>query len=398
MPQVRPITILLSLSLLPIVLCGQSVEDPDSSIQVTFSFGGYAKLDWLITRYFDGEPDASNAIRDIYLPGSIPIGGELTGADTEIHARESRVNFEVKSRIFNSPARMFLEMDFLLSKAGDERVSNSYNPRLRHFFFESKYFLFGQTWTTFMTPEALPDGIIFVNGADGIVFIRQAQVRIKYKGWSFGFENPETTLLPYQEQQFATSTGGFPDLIAKYTLSKQWGTIAFAGIYRTLRYANDTGDRYYASGYGLNASGRINVGMRDDFRFMVSTGEGLGRYIAFQFLTGTTLDQNDELHTIGGVNAMGAYSHHWSPKWRSSIMYSFVWAEDQSEFTGGNANQYAWSTSANLLFAPHPQLLAGFQALYGYRRAENDINGSMMRLQLSLRYNFNFSFSTREGD
>ncbi len=288
---------------------------------------------------------------------------------------------------------MFVEMDFLLSLAGDERVSNSYNPRLRHFYFEWKNFLFGQTWTTFMTPEAIPEGIIFVGGADGLVFIRQAQARITFNRWSFGFENPETTYLPYRESKFETSTGGFPDLITKYTIHKPWGTLGFSGMIRTLRFREEDGNRNYAMGYGINASGRIKTGEKDDLRFMVSTGEGLGRFLAFQFLTGAVLDEQNDLNTIGCVNGLVSYLHHWSDRFQSSVHYSFIWAEDQSQFTDGNANQYAWSVSGSLMYLPHPRVLTGFQVLYATRQTESAITGRMLRLQFSAKYTFDFSFS-----
>lgn len=394
MPIQRVLFIICTL-LSPLFVGGQDNADQDTTRKTTFTFGGYAKLDWLLSRYYNGNPSPESPIRDIHIPSAIPVGDELDGYDSELHARETRFIFEVKSNAVGSPARMYLEFDFLLSPAGDERISNSYNPRLRHAFFEWKYFLFGQTWTTFMTTEALPDGIIFTGGADGLVFIRQALARISYKGWSFGFENPETTLLPYQESKFITSTGGFPDLVAKYTFRKDWGTLAIAGLFRTMRYANEEGQRNYANGYGLNVSGRINIGKRDDFRFMVTTGEGLGRYLAFQFLTGAVLDQNAQLETIGCVNGVGSFNHQWSNRWRSTFTYSFIWAEDSSEFTDGNANQYAWSTSASILFNPEPHILTGFQFLYANRITESNIEGSMLRLQFSARYTFDFSISVK---
>lgn len=390
-------TIIIAALLSPLFLRAQDVASRDSSRKTTFTFGGYAKLDWLTTGYLNGNPDPESPIRDIHIPGAIPIGQELDGYDTELHARESRFNFEVKSKVAGSPIRMFVEMDFLLSLAGDERISNSYNPRMRHFFFEWKYFLFGQTWTTFMTPEAIPDGIIFVQGADGLVFVRQAMARFTYKGWSFGFENPETSYLPYQESKFQTSTGGFPDLISKYTFRKPWGVLGLSGIIRIVRFANDEGTRTHKLGYGLNASGRIKTGDKDDVRFMVSTGEGIGRYLAFQFITSAVLGPNEDLNTIGSVNGVISYLHHWSNRWRSSVHYSFIWAEDHSELTGGNANQYAWSTSASIMFNPIPEILTGFQLLYANRQTENGTKGSMVRLQFSAKYTFGFSISVPHG-
>ena len=94
-----------------------------------------------------------------------------------------------------------------------------------------------------MTTAAIPDGIVFINGAEGLIFNRQALARINYKGWSFALENPETTVLPYQESKFTTSSGGHPDIVVKHTFSGEYGTIGLAGLYRTLRYANPEGER-----------------------------------------------------------------------------------------------------------------------------------------------------------
>lgn len=399
--RVRQFAVLICMlcSLLPLTVSGQTNSEVETGEELpketTFTFGGYAKLDWLTTQYFNGEPSSESAIRDIHLPGAIPIGSEIDGYDTELHARESRIFFEVKSNLAGSPVRMLVEMDFLLSLAGDERVSNSYNPRLRHFYFQWKRFLFGQTWTTFMTPEAIPEGIIFVGGADGLVFIRQAQARITFNRWSFGFENPETTYLPYRQSKFETSKGGFPDLITKYTIRKPWGILGFSGMVRTLRFGEENGTRNYTIGYGLNASGRIKTWNKDDFRFMVSTGEGLGRYLAFQFLTGAVLDERNELNTIGCVSGLFSYLHHWGEKFQSSVQYSFIWAQDQSQFTDGNSNQYAWSVSGGLMYNPHPKVLTGFQLLYATRQTESSATGRMFRLQFSAKYTFDFSFSVQ---
>ncbi len=60
---------------------------------------------------------------------------------------------------------------------GDERTSNGYSPEIRHAFISYDGWLFGQTWTTFMDVNALPDSIDFVGTTDGTVFVRQAQVR-----------------------------------------------------------------------------------------------------------------------------------------------------------------------------------------------------------------------------
>jgi len=376
----------------PLNLHGQAAAEVqnDKPSETTFTFGGYAKLDWLVTNFRNGIPDISSPILDIHIPGAIPVGQSLNGYDTQIHAKESRFNFEVKSSILGEPVRMFFEMDFLLSKGGDQRVTNSYNPRMRHFFFQFKNWTFGQTWTTFMTVEAIPDAIIFPGSAEGLIFNRQALIRFSLKNWDFAIENPESTNLPYQGGQFGTSSGGVPDLIAKYNFRGEWGMIALSGLYRTLRCQHDDEHVSHASGFGLNVSGKIKVGKRDDVRFMATVGQGMGRYLGLAFINGAVLDETNNINPIGSTNAVLSYLHHWNEYWRSGVSYSFFRAEDNSSLTGGGANQYAWSGYVSLLYAPNPKLLFGVQAMYGYRRLENNVEGAMIRGQFSAKYNFSF--------
>ena len=70
----------------------------------------------------------------------------------------------------------FIEMDFW-GGGGNEIVSNSANPRIRHAFIKYKDVLAGQTWSTFMNTSAIPESADFAGATLGLVFIRQGQVR-----------------------------------------------------------------------------------------------------------------------------------------------------------------------------------------------------------------------------
>ena len=116
----------------------------------------------------------------------------------DMHAKESRINFKTTHNLDNG-AKMttFVEMDFLASGKGNERVSNSYSPRLRHAFFTYNKWLFGQTWMTFFNVGALPENLDFVGPAESTIFGRQTMVRYTSGSWQFAAENPETTITPY---------------------------------------------------------------------------------------------------------------------------------------------------------------------------------------------------------
>ena len=165
--------------------------------QTTFKFGGYVKLDMMQSKFYNGEVAVGSPLRDFHFPADIPVGGknEIL-ATNDYHAKESRFNFGTETKVGDHLVTSFVEMDFLLAGQGDERVSNSYNPRLRHFYFTYRGWLFGQTWTTFQILD-IPDDLDFVGAADGIIFNRQPMIRFTTGSWQFAIENSETTLDPY---------------------------------------------------------------------------------------------------------------------------------------------------------------------------------------------------------
>jgi len=371
-------------------------NQPEEEPQTSFIFGGYVKFDFLRSRFANGEPGLTSPIRDIHLPSGIPVGGQRKAVDTEMHVKESRFNFELNSEVMGKPIKGFIEMDFLLSAAGDQRVSNSYNPRLRHFYFQWDKVLLGQTWSTFMV-VIIPEDLDFSGAAEGLVFNRQPQFRFTAGSWQFSLENPEATISPYLGGSFFISSGGFPDLVGRKNFSGNWGTLSVAGITRGLRFWDTNNNRHLTSGYGITAGGKFNIGKRNDFRFVATAGQGLGRYIALGFINSTVQDSNDDLKTIGSYNGYISYLHHWSEKWRSSFNVSGLMADNDASLTGPDVNKAAWSASGNLLHYFAPNLMMGVEFMHGYRELENGTNGAFNRLQFSAKYSFKESLYTKKA-
>ena len=73
--------------------------------------------------------------------------------------------------------KTLIEIDFKRS-AGNERVNNSHNPRMRHGYAQLGNFTIGQTESTFANllawPDTIPDAIAYDSN-------RQAQVRWTHK-------------------------------------------------------------------------------------------------------------------------------------------------------------------------------------------------------------------------
>lgn len=357
--------------------------------KTTFTIGGFAKMDFMMTVYEGGEPPGSESpIRDIHIPSAIPVGGEQA-YDTHMHIKESRFNFALNSELLGKPVMAFFEMDMLLSAAGDARVSNSYNPRIRHFYFNYGNWLFGQTWSTFMV-VIIPDDLDFSGAAEGIVFNRQPQVRYTAGNWQFSLEVPESTITPNGGGAFLGSSGGIPDAVVRRNFKGDWGNAGVSIIARNPRYYDAAGDRHGMFGYGVTGGAKIKVGSKDDIRIQGTYGHGLGRYLALAYLNSSVINNEGDLEAITSVNGYVSYLHYWSDKWRSSINYSFLEANNPV-FTGMVANKKAWSASANIICSPVPQLLFGIEGMYGYRGLEGGTGDGFYRLQLSARYSFKYA-------
>ena len=354
----------------------------------TLKVGGYIKLDVISSGYQDGDLPPGSLGRDFYVPGSTPIGGEDESRDIDFHAKTSRINFETTTQIEGQKVVGFFEVDFL-TVDGNERVTNAYQPQLRHAYLTYDKWLFGQTWTTFQNVAALPESLDFIGPTEGTVFVRQAQVRYTRGPWQFSAENPETTVIPYNAgASIVTDDGLIPDLVARYNMSGDWGSLVIAGILRDLNYEDATADvDDHTTGYGLSVSGKFTIGSRDDLRFMVSAGSGLGRYVAINTINGAAVDADGNLEAIDLSSAMLSYRHLWNDKWRSNFILSSLAGDHDADIIDETAvTKATQSVHANLLYSPVAKITLGVEVMYAKRELENDADGTMNRIQFSAKY------------
>ncbi|OXS00179.1 DcaP family trimeric outer membrane transporter [Shewanella algae] len=353
-------------------------------------FGGYLKADIMFSDYSNGAPDSNNVSRQFYVPGAI-YGVDGNGNQvTDFQARETRFNFKTVTDLDGHTLTGFIELDFMTHTDGDERVSNSYSPRIRHAFISYDNWTIGQTWTTFMNPGALPENLDFVGATEGTPFARQAQLRYSNGGFQIAIENPETTITPYGGGSRITSGNGvMPDLIARYNFKTSGGaSFSVMGMLRQLeletRIANQDIDSTEL-GYGASVAGIIPVG-RDDIRFTATYGEGLGRYVALNFANGAVLDNNNDLQAIESYSGFVSYRHWWNEQWRSSLTLSAFSADNDVSLTGGSANKESYSGYINLLYSPVKALTFGVEYMYAKNERENGTDGALNRVTFSAKY------------
>ncbi|MBT8118105.1 MAG: porin [Gammaproteobacteria bacterium] len=367
-------------ALLAAPLTASAYTFKDSSGDVEFKVGGYAKLSAIYSGTDSGKLDNTLG-RNIYLPSATPVGSGDSYQTLDLTARESRINFGAKTTQGGHKLSMFLEMDFLGTTDGNEVVSNSYSPRMRHFFFTFDNWLFGQTWSTFMDTAALAESVDFLPMPEGIVFIRQAQVRYTMGNVQVALENPESYITGTADRD----VGILPDLTANMKLKVEGGHLRFNGLFRQLR-VDEPGIDESEFGYGIGVSGKIKVGSTDDFRFSANYGDGMGRYTSLGLVKDGILI-NGKIETVKSIAASAAYRHVWNAKASSNIILSMA---DIDNPGGAAASENKGSTSIqiNYLFRPVKQVSYGIMFLTGERETEGDGKGRLNRIQASAKYSF----------
>ncbi len=280
--------------------------------KTTVAIGGYAKVD---VRHVSGDI----AYQD-YWVANFPAGAPVETSHTGFNVKESRLNFKMT----HGDVSAFVEFD-MYGGGGNEVVSNSANPRLRHYTISYKDWTAGQTWTTFMPLHALPEALDFGGPHTGEVFIRQTQIRYTNGAWQFSIENPETngdgdigspaSAVGLTGAQ-ADPDESTPDFVGRYNHKADWGTLSFGALVRKL----DQGgiDEMAIAG---NIAGRIKTTGKDDFRFQVTVGEA-GRYVSAGMTPDIVTSTTDNETVVESTTAYAiSYRHFWNESLRSTVYY-----------------------------------------------------------------------------
>jgi hypothetical protein len=370
-----------------------------------FQYGGFIQLDAIYSDYEEGKY-SNNLIEDFLVPSLIPVENADPNVSsdsftsTNFHAKTSRFFFTTNTNTDAGAISTRFELDFILSGQGDERISNSQAPRLRHAFVKWQYnenssLLVGQTWSTFFNVGALPDLLDFV-GPVGTLFNRQAMIRWTTGGFDFALENPYTRLKTVDGTDIQSDSEVMPDLVLRYNGTMGSLGWSLAAIGRELSYdERGNGGNTQVSddteyGYGLSLAGKWMIG-RDDFRFMVNYGNALGRYMGLNAFNDGYIDNDGKIQTFDQYGGFIAYRHFWSDHWRSNFSLSIAEADnpDSSDVpgVGGYAKTYQ-SAHVNLNYVPTPALQLGGEFIYATKELEDGRDGALSRFQFSVKYGF----------
>lgn len=318
----------------------------------TVSIGGYVKAD---LRHVSGDL----AYRDLWI-GNNP--GAVDTSQTKLNIKESRLQFKVQ----HDDVTGVIELDFYGS-GGNEIISNSTGPRIRHAFIKYNEWTIGQTWSTFMPLHALSETLDFGGPHVGEVFIRQSQIRYSKGGWSFAVENPET---------FGSSDStkeSVPDFVGRYDHKGDWGQISVAGLVRQLDQ-NGVDETAVAG----NIAAKFLLSGKDDVRVQLSVGE-FGRYAGTTAVADIAANDQDETAVEDGLAYTVSYRHFWNDSTRSTVFYG----NGQSNLADNDRSHWG----VNLITNITPKLKYGVE-LGEYKVEDQDLNLSSAYFQLSAQFAF----------
>ena len=365
----------------------------------TFKLGGFVDFDAHVSNFSDGQVGSSSAARDFFIPFATPVNA-LDAEPEEVNDGSTTTDFTAQATRFavsasrdvgGKKATAHIETDFLVTAQGNERLTNSFSPRLRRAFLDYGGLRVGQEWSTFQNTSAIPESASFYVLPEGQIFIRQPIIRYTKGPFQVALENANATVIPaggVSALGTEEDRNLIPDVIARYNLKGDYGNISLSAIGRQLR-ADSVGESAESDfGWGLSAAGRVNVG-EGDVRFSLTGGEGLGRYIGLNTIAGAAINPlTGDVEAIGAIGGHIAYRHPLTSNTRISLGVTQLSIDNDEDFTLGTITDRARSGYAALLWDVIPKVTFGVEGLYGERRTEDGESGDLARFTFSAKYGF----------
>lgn len=352
------------------------------------SIGGYFKLDYI--QDFDGGYDRYQyEIQNVPIPGD---GRPPQSGYMNMHARESRINLDVRSITESGrPLQFYFEFDFY----NLDRGAFYQTPRLRHIYAVIGRLLVGRTWGTQTDVFAIPTTIDFAAG-DALTGIRRDQIR-----WEDQIDEKMNYAIAIEMNDFPEiDANGFegqassqlPILVGRITRNTASGGRLFLGasVYQLRWDGQEDGPDDSALGWGVSFSGREYL-IKEKFyvNWLGSYGDGWGSNVVSTLGSNAAaiLNPDGQLETMETWNLVGGLSYNVSTKLMANV--STAWfGLDPSEFRSPDAIKSGHSLHANLIWSPIKSVNAGIEFMTLRRNNGDGASGTGNRLQLMIKYLF----------
>lgn len=366
----------------------------------TIKLNGFIKANAIFSRYDNGDAATGTLGKDFYLPQQIPVGGLREGTDYTGHAKQTRLWLTMATPIGKHSLKGHLEFDFQTSQGtqGSQRTTNGYNLALRRGFLSFDNLLIGQEWSNFQYVAALPETTDFIGPTEGTIFVRQMQARYTFTlnprlSLSISAENPESaTITPASATLVENDDDHMPDFAARLNYKDSMGELSLAALVRQIS-ADNGPISGKAGGWGVSGAGKLlfGPGKRHDIRFMLTYGDGIGRYLGLNFAPDGVIAGTGgaDIETVKNLAGFAAARFAWTQQLRSTFMASFQHADYPSGIiVTPLTNERAWSGAANLFWSPVKNFDLGLEYRHGERELLSGAKGQLDRLEMAAKYSF----------
>ena len=291
---------------------------------------------------------------------------------TSLTAETSRFGFETSTPSKYGTFNTKIEADFYSYGEG-----NRNRLRLRHAYGEYAGFLVGQTWSTFMDVDDLPETVDF-NGPIGSPFSRRAMVRYTWGDAKAGYKFAFAAEDPHDQFGGGSSGERMPQLVARFDKSFDWGAVNVRGLFHEKR---SFAEIKYGYGWGLGGSYKLTD--KDTLMGQVAVVKGdfdqqygSNGYSIDPVTGAITMDRN--------LGVILGYAKTFNEQLRGNVALGYNKANDPAAL----GNKRLVQLHVGAIYSPFKNVEIGAEAIYGLRETYSDEKGKMGRIDLMGRYSF----------
>ena len=324
----------------------------------------------------------AHAIHDFRQSGSPDLFTDLTfqplddaggqRGRTKFTAETSRFGFETSTPVGSSTFKTKVEADFY-SYGADNRN----RVRLRQAYGEYGGWLVGQTWSTFMDLDDLPETVDF-NGPIGAPFSRRAMVRYSFGDAKAGYKF--TLAAEDPEDQFGGGSANerMPQLVARVDKSFDRGALNVRVMAHEKRSFSQT-----RRGFGIGVGGNYKLSDKDLIMGQYARVDGDVDQLygsngyAIDAETGNiTFDKNQGL-VLG-------YARSFTSRLRGNVVLGLNRGQSAQAVDNRSLSQ----VFVNLIYSPIKNVDLGGELIFGKRKTFDGESGTLSRFDLMGRYSF----------
>ncbi|HEY2467752.1 MAG TPA: DcaP family trimeric outer membrane transporter, partial [Terracidiphilus sp.] len=347
---------------------------------------------------------------DVERPTQLPSYPNQYGGNGNTYFGVRQTRFGVKTSTPTGMGDLKTQFEFELFGTGVDAGQTTF--RLRHAYGELGQFGAGQTWSAFMDIDVFPNSIEYW-GPNGMVFFRNVQFR-----W-MPIRSKRTEIIAALERPGASADQGvysnrielqgvkprfnLPDVTGHVRLTRDWGYVQAAAIFRKIGWVDIDDPKYNLSGtaygWGVNVTSNMKLSTKDIARLAVVYGEGMENYmndapvdigVKNNFSNPVTPVKGVPLPVLGVVAFL---DHNWSERFSSSTGYSLVNIDNSNAQNPSDFHQGHYAL-ANLLFHPVPKVTMGGEFQFGRRLNFTDgYSFNDYRMQFSFKYDWKKTFA-----